>query len=329
LSRLGRDKPAQNGDKGVDSADLVSHVRYMWRERDIQAIASNQYGLITRAQAVDLGATDHEIGRRMRAGRLEQPHRGVYYLNSSPATWKTEVMASVMAGGPGALASHRTAAVLWGFDAVYGRMIELTVPFNEEPDPAGTIVHRTRRLNPGTVLEGIALTSPEKTLLDLASLLPERTLIKAARSAVFKKLTTIEGMDLAVGTYGGRGVSGTRKIRRVIRIVADDKSGSVAEIDLNQLVATSPIPPPVQQLRIRLPDGSYVYPDLAWPDRMRIVEADGFETHGTPEQLENDLWRQNQLMDIGWEMRRFTASQIRNDPEAVRAEIIRFVNKPF
>jgi hypothetical protein len=115
----------------------------------------------------------------------------------------------------------------------------------------------------------------------------------------------------------------------VIRIVANDKSGSVAEIDLKEIVLGAPIPKPIQQLRIPLPNGENAYPDFAWPDRKRIVEVDGFDAHSTPEQLQHDLRRQNALMNLGWEIRRFTAREVREDPDRVRREIIAFVNGPF
>lgn len=301
----------------------------MWDEGYLRSVAAGQHGLLHRNQLIESGATDHEIMHRLSVGRIEQLHPGVYYIDSVAATWKTEVLAGVMAAGPDALASHRTAAVLWGFDAVYGRMIEVTVPFNEDPEPTGVILHRTRRLNPGMILDGLPITPPERTLLDIAPILPERTLEKAARSAIRTGLTTEEKMDLGVGIYGGRGVAGTRKMRTVIRLVSGDNSGSVTEIDMKHLVMDAPIPRPVQQLRVRLSDGSIAYPDFAWPDRFRIVEADGFDTHGTPEQFQRDLWRQNQLMELGWEIRRFTAKDIRDNPSEVLAEIVRFVNKPF
>lgn len=58
------------------------------------------------------------------------------------------------------------------------------------------------------------------------------------------------------------------------------------------------------------------------------MEVDGFGAHSSPEQHEHDLDRQNMLMELGWEIRRFTASQVRRHPELVRSDLIRFVNKP-
>lgn len=301
----------------------------VWEEARIRETAARQHGLIDRLGALQLGATDHEISMQIGRGRLQVLHSGVYYLNCTQATWKTDVLAAVLAAGPAAVASHRCAARLWKLDAVYGQVIEVTVPYLESPEPDGAIVHRTRRRNPSTVGDGIPITTPEKTLLDIAPLVPRRTLWKAARSAILQQVATVDSMDSAVAAYGGRGVSGTKRMREIVRLVADDESGSPAEIDLQAMVEGAPIPPPVQQLQIRRPDGTNAYPDFAWPDRLRIVEVDGFGAHGTPEQLEEDLRRQNDLMDLGWDIRRFTPARIREEPAVVEAELVRFVNRPF
>ena len=300
----------------------------MWEEKSVRELAGRQHGLVRRSQLIEMGATDREIGWRAE-GRIEVVHPGVYYVDSTPHTWRTQVLAAVFAAGPDALASHRCAALLWELDAIYGRTIEVTVPYVESPSPAGCILHRTRRPNPASLFEAIPITSPERALFDIAPKVPDRVLEKATRSAVRSGLTTPDKLDLIVSTYGGRGVAGTRRMRRVVGLVANDESGSVSEIDLKYIILDAPIPRPVQQLRVRLPDGGNAFPDFAWSDRMRIVEADGFLAHGTPEQLQQDLRRQNQLMDLGWEIRRFTATEIRENATEVRAKVIDFVNKPF
>lgn len=301
----------------------------MWTERDLRFLASTQHGLLHREQLLAREVSDYEIGWRAATGRIETLHPGVYYLDCTPATWRTEVLAAVFAAGPDALASHRTAGVLYGLDAVYGKVIEVTVPYAESPEPVGTIVHRTRRSNPVTVVDAIACTTIEKTLMDLGPIIGERNLYKATRSAIHIKLTTADKLDMSIGLFGGRGVSGTRLARRVFHDVRGDQSGSVSEVDLAWIIETAPIPAPIQQLRIRMYTTENAYPDFAWPDRMRIVEADGFGSHSTPAQQQSDLRRQNRLMELGWEMRRFTAWEIREEPDRIRDEIIRFVNRPF
>jgi hypothetical protein len=301
----------------------------VWLEQRIRRIARDQHGVISRAQLLATGVSEHEIVRRLHTDRMSQRYAGVYYLDSTPATWFTDIQAALFACGEEAIASHRCAAMLWQLDGLSTRMIEVTVPYLESPEPTDISVHRTRRPNSRTSVKSIAVTDVEKTILDLASILSGRVLHKATRSAVRKGLTTVDQLDEAVGRFGGRGVAGTRLVRRIVRIVADDESGSVAEIDFGEIVFDSPVPRPVQQLRIGMPDGSNAYPDFAWPDRMRIVEVDGFDAHGTPDQFQRDLQRQNQLLRLGWEIRRFTATEVREEPQRVRSELVAFVNRPF
>lgn len=271
------------------------------------------------------GLTDHYIQSQMDLRRWTQPHPGVYYLNATPMTWQARVLGAVLGAGDEALASHRTAGALWELEGFGGRVIELTVPFTNEPAPKGVIVHRTRRLLPAADVLGIPATSVERTLLDLAAVLPDAVLEKAAMSALRKKLTTTEAIALSLAEQGGRGVRGTKRLRRVLAAVDEGITGSVGEVEAAQIIRTAPVPAPARQHRIRLPDGSNAYPDFSWPRLQKIVEVDGYGAHSTPEQLRRDLIRQNMLMDLGWEIRRFSVDRIRREPALVRAEIIEFV----
>lgn len=165
----------------------------MW-EREIRRLASGQHGLIDRESVRTLGATDGAIQHQLRVGRWLQIHPGVYYLNVTPRTWHTEVLAAVLAGGHLALASHRTAARLYNLDGIGGRVIELTVPHDDRPLPGGALVHRTRRAPIPDVVHGIPATTPERTLHDLAAFLPPLPLEKAYMSALHLKHTTPDRM---------------------------------------------------------------------------------------------------------------------------------------
>lgn len=301
----------------------------MWVEKRIQDVAGGQHGVIDRETALGLGASDHEIGHRLRTGRLSEMHPGVYYTDATLPTWRTAVLAAVLAAGPRAVASHRCAGVVWGLDGIRGKMIELTVPYGKRPEPADVIIHRTRKQLPRDIVDGIPIATVERTLLQLAGILPAKILEMTMASAFRLKLTEPALIDREIGSGGGRGVKGTRRARQVLRIVSGDISGSIAEVDLAQLIRDAPVPSPVPQLMVPLPGLGNAFPDFAWPDRMRIVEADGLLAHATPEQLEADLVRQNALMRLGWEMRRFTARSIRREPRRVTEEITDFVNAPF
>ena len=299
----------------------------MWDERELRRLAGLNHGLVAAETAARHGANNDITCNQVALGRWVRIHPGVFYLNVTPQTWKSDLLAAVMAAGPDSLASHRSAARLWLLDGIRSRALELTVPYSNRPKPEGTIRHRTRRPLPATEVDGIPTTSVERTLLDLAPLVPAAVLEKLYMSALHQKHTSPDLVATYVNEYGGRGVRGTRKLRRIIPLANEGITASGGEVELRQLIRDSDLPPPIHQLRIALPDGFNAYPDFSWPDQRKIVELDGYESHSTPEQLHLDLIRQNALMDLGWEIRRFTGRRIRREPRAVLNEITRFVRR--
>lgn len=65
--------------------------------------------------------------------------------------------------------------------------------------------------------------------------------------------------------------------------------------------------------------------DLAWPDRNKGIEVDGIDAHDSADKLDDDLTRQNDLMNLGLDIRRFSARQIRRDPQGVVDQISQFL----
>lgn len=296
-----------------------------WDEGEIRALAADTHALVDRANAHESGASDAVIKKRLAEGTWRAVYPGVYDLNVTRQVWSARVHAGVLAAGPHALASHRTAGVLWDLDGIRGKMVEITVPFSKEPIPEGVVVHRTRRHLPRAVSDGVPVTGIERTLLDLAAILPPTVLEKATMSAIHQHLTDPDQLAVRLSIYGGRGVKGTRRMRRTLALVDDGVTGSPSEVDLVGRLRDAPIPMPRFQLEITFPEGDHAYPDLAWPDRMKCVEVDSMLAHSSPEDLERDLIRQNRLLELGWEIRRFTARRIRRDPIGVINEIIRFI----
>lgn len=299
----------------------------MWDEGAVRRFAADNHGLVDRQVLLAHGATDDVIKAHVAAGRWVQVQWGVYYLNVTEQTWLAEIRAALLAAGPHALASHRTAAALWHFDGITSQLIELTVPYENRALPNRAILHRTRRRLPNSEVEGVPVTTVERTLLDLSGLLSDRVMEKMYMSALRLKLTCPDEVSRVVREQGGRGVRGTRRLLRVMSIAGDALSGSAAEVDAARLMRDAGIPQPVAQLKVRLPNGGHAYPDFAWPDLMKVVEIDGLGAHSTPDQLSDDLFRQNMLMELGWEIRRFTARQLWSEPKVVQGEIRSFVGR--
>jgi hypothetical protein len=149
----------------------------------IAALAGDQHGVVARSQLLVLGLTEREIDGRLSRGRLHPIHRGVYAVGHRVMTRQGRWMAATLATA--GVLSHITAATAWGFAKSAGA-IHVTVP----GDPGrkrrtGIKLHRSRTLTPDdtTVLDGVPVTEPHRTLADLATILHGRPLEHAVNLA--------------------------------------------------------------------------------------------------------------------------------------------------
>jgi len=132
-------------------------------------------------------------------------------------------------------------------------------------------------------------------------------------------------MWMMLASEGGRGVKGTRLMRSVLRQrVHDTATDSGSEFELLYHMQKGLLPRPELGFELFAPSGRRV-PDFIWPDRDKAVEVDGIDSHDSADRLDDDLVRQNELMDLGLQIRRFSARRVRRDPEGVVEEIRRFL----
>ncbi len=298
-------------------------------QQAVRDSASQTSGLLDRATALALGLNDTMIRAALTAGAWTAPHPGVYQINVTPMNWKDRCMAAVLAAGPGAAVSHRSAMRFWGLDGIKTSAVEVTVHHGNGPIPDGVTVHRTRRPIPMSSIDSVPVTTVERTILDVSWMLPRRIVETAMFSAIYKELTTFDMLWEGLIRHGGRGVAGTRKFRSILtEIDLTNLPQSPAEVDMKNLIDQARVPRPSMQHEIRRPGGIKAFADFAWPRRTKIVEVDSMLAHSTPDQLDHDLDRQNDLLALGWEIRRFTARRIRDDPSGVIDELELFVGPP-
>ena len=118
-------------------------------------------------QLLALGMTRRAIKHdRSRAGRLIRVHQGVYAVGHGPLRDRGRVLAALLAAGPGAALSHRTAAHLWTLIPSLPPFIHVTlidrVPRGRARPPRpprATLGHHGAR--------GLPVTTPAQTLAQL------------------------------------------------------------------------------------------------------------------------------------------------------------------
>ena len=80
------------------------------------------------------------------------------------------------------------------------------------------------------------------------------------------------------------------------------------------------LPRPRINLRLQI-GGDWLEVDCAWPDQRLIVELDSRAYHHTTAAFERDRRRDRQLQVAGWRAIRVTDRALREEAEALRAEL--------
>jgi hypothetical protein len=264
----------------------------------IAALAARQHGVLSRAQLRDLRLGDEAIRQRMARGRLHRIHRGVYSVGHPVLTGEARWLAAVLACGPGAVLSHRSAAALWNIQPSASTLIDVTVPARCGRRRPGIRVHRSRRLGEDEVTrrQGIPVTSVARTLLDIQAGPKE---IEAAEQ---RRLFDLTSLQAAV-----QGNPGRRKVE-----VDGEPAFTRSGLEHAFLALCEGLPQP----RVNAWVGAYEV-DFLWPEHRLIVETDGRETHGTRAAFERDRARDAQLTARGFRVVRFTYKQVVYDPTGV------------
>jgi hypothetical protein len=104
----------------------------------------------------------------------------------------------------------------------------------------------------------------------------------------------------------------------------DQSTDSGAEFDLLYFMRLADLPEPELD-HVLFPRGRRRIPDFFWPAFGKAVEVDGVDAHSSADRLDDDLERQNAIMDLGIEIRRYSARRVRRDPQGVIADIRRFL----
>lgn len=117
------------------------------REQVIAKLAAKQHGVVAARQLAAAGLPDYSVTRRVKAGRLHRLHRGVYAVGHAKLSFEGRCMAAVLAAGDTAVASHQSAAAVWGMLRPHTGPIDVTVPGDAgRRKRRGISVHRSSTL---------------------------------------------------------------------------------------------------------------------------------------------------------------------------------------
>jgi very-short-patch-repair endonuclease len=293
----------------------------------VSRIAEEHHGVFGAHHLRDLGVSRHERNYRLGSGRWVAVHEGAYRLAGTPMTWHGRVLAACWAGGLRAVASHRTAAELWGLPGRTTNFVELTCPRFRRARHEGLVVHESLVIDAdATAIARIPVTSVPRTLFDLAAVVGPVTLDLAVENALRRGFTDIAELQALLDRLARRGRPGITRFRQVLatRVPGQTLSESEAERLLLVALIRQGLPKPVVQYEIRDVDGRLVARvDFAFPDLKIAIEYDSYEHHTGRQALVRDGARRNAIVALGWLPLTATANDIANGGRRLAVDVRR------
>jgi hypothetical protein len=144
----------------------------------LSAIAEEQWGLVTRRQAEGAGVSPATMTRLAGRGVLDRVAHGVYRLAGAPPSDHTELRAAWLQLAPETcawertpeqgVASHRSAAALYGIGHLPADRHEFTLPVRRQSRRSDVRLHVGRLTNGERItLRGMPVTRPSRITADL------------------------------------------------------------------------------------------------------------------------------------------------------------------
>jgi very-short-patch-repair endonuclease len=285
--------------------------RGWWR---VARLAANQHGVVARPQLLALGISPDQATRLVDAGHLQTVHRGVYAVGHRRLTQHGEWMAAVLAGGPGAVLSHTSAAMLWALIEPSPSLPHVTTPTkgrrrrgirSHAAGLAGDVI--TRR-------DGIPVTTVARTLLDLATVLDRFHLELALAEAEFHRYPLSPSLPTLLDRHrGGRGVGALRSA-----LASGNATLGVPRSRLEKrflrFLDRRRLQRPELNVPITLGDQT-IRIDCLWRRIGLAVELDGRAAHERRRTFHSDRRRDRRLSAHGLRPIRITGEQLVAQPD--------------
>lgn len=284
--------------------------------------ARRQFGLITYDQLDRLGCSRARRRRLVRDGWLRPESRTVLRVGAGPFDWRTDVLAAVWSAGPGAAASHRTAARLWGFNGALSTSVDVVVPASRRVAPKGTRVWRCRELDPCdlTRIGLIPVTTRERTLIDLAVVVDHRALEGAIDGALRDHVVRRSRLIERATALRSPGRMGPEEVLQILGAGGAARAETWLERETLRLLARAGLPRPISQVVVATAERA-ARVDFAYYAQRLLIEVDGHRTHSTRRQRQDDAEREARLVAAGWRVIRFTYEDVVERPDYVAATI--------
>jgi very-short-patch-repair endonuclease len=290
-------------------------------ETAIAELAGRQWGVVSRQQLLDLGFGRRGIQRRIESSRLSPLHPGVYAVGHRSVPKQGWWMAAVLASGPDAVLSHRTAAALWSLRGYSGGAIHVTAPHKSASSKRVRRHHSPLPADEVALKDGIPATSVHRTIYDLSATVSVDEVIAMIKEAEYRNLWDRLSLWDLLERYPGK--RGSRNLRFALKRLREEPTGrkrSKLEERFAPFLRRHHLPLPRFNDWIALEPKGYRV-DCHWPNVRLIVELDGWQGHSSRSAFQDDRARDRALRVAGYSVIHLTWAQLDSEPEAVAADL--------
>jgi very-short-patch-repair endonuclease len=285
----------------------------------LDSIATANHGVVTRESS---GLSRSSWYRAIASGQIEQLFPGVARLHGSARTREQHIAAAVLATGPTSLASHRSAAHLWGLPRPLEDPVDVTVVATRRRFVGldDVVIHRPRdlqRLRPQRP-QNIACTNILRTVLDLGAVDP-LAVPDAIGHVITNRLAAWEALETVAIQHSEHGRTGIVALREALADWSIDRkpTDSLLEQAMRRLID-----------RYRLSPVEFHPLICGYEVDFRVIgtpvilECDGWAYHGLERRnFERDRRRDAELTAAGWIVLRFTYRAITTRPKETAERI--------
>lgn len=228
---------------------------------------------------------------------------------------------------PGAVASHLSAAALWGIEVPLidraDRRVDLIVPGGGRAESrSDRRIHRLALADDEkTTRLAQPVTTPARTWRDLAGVLELPSLLAVTDQLVREPAGRQALHEQMTRHPRGRGCARAR----TVLTLADPRAESPMESVVRWLFHAGGLPTPELQYIVRDAAGVFLArADFAWPEQRVLVEFDG-DLHRERDVFVKDTRRQNGVVLVGWTMLRYTSADALGRGDGMVAEVRRAI----
>ena len=242
------------------------------------------------------------IGR----GQVRRLLRGVYVDTAVPDGLELRARAAAKVVPDGSVVCARTAAWLWGIDAL-AMGSHRVLPRIDLMGAPGTSASRRAEVFGSTgplatqdivQLGGVLVTAPARTAADLARLLPRPDALASLDAMLRLPGLSLRDVQRVVDGFSGyRGVVQARELAQI----ADPRAESPQESRCRLRCIDAGFPAPEPQIEVFDDSQRFVARlDMGWLYLLKAVEFDGDDSHASAGQQQWDRVRRERAEGCGW-----------------------------